>query len=139
MDALALFVRDGRATIFGKQKQTYYFLSVADFACAVSKSYQTEEAANQTFVINGPEAILMEDALQKYCDIVHPGVKVSTMPIWFGKLLAGLRKSESMNDFIHMMAYFEKSPQVSSPNGTDKILGAPKTTLAEWLKLQQQG
>jgi uncharacterized protein YbjT (DUF2867 family) len=134
MDALALFVRDGRATVFGKQKQPYYFLSLADFARAVSKAYQTEAAANQTFVVNGPEPILMMDALQQYCDTVHPGIKAASMPTWFGSLLAAMMKSETMKDFVKMMAYFEKSPKVSAPNGAEKIVGASTTTLQEWLK-----
>ncbi len=134
MDALALFVRDGRATVFGKQKQPYYFLAVADFARAVSKSYQTEEAANKTFVINGPKSMLMQDALQQYCDVSHPGVKAATMPTWFGNLLAAMMKSPTMKDFVQMMAYFEKSPKVSAPNGAEKILGASGTTLEAWLK-----
>lgn len=138
MDALALFVRDGRATIFGKQKQPYYFLAVADFARAVSKSYQTEEAANKTFVINGPKAMLTQDALQQYCDAVHPGVKAASMPTWFGSLLAAMLKSESMKDFVKMMAYFEKSPKVTAPNGAEKILGASSTTLEAWLKTQKK-
>ena len=134
MDALALFVRDGRATIFGKQKQSYHFLAVADFARAVSKSYQTEEAAGKTFVINGPKSMLMQDALQQYCDVAHPGVKAATMPTWFGNLLAAMLKSDSMKDFVKMMAYFEKSPKLTSPNGADKVLGAPSMTLEAWLK-----
>jgi uncharacterized protein YbjT (DUF2867 family) len=138
MDALALFVRDGRATIFGKQKQPYYFLAVADFARAVSKSYQTEEAANKTFVVNGPKSMLMQDALQQYCDAVHPGVKAASMPTWFGNLLAAMMKSPTMKDFVQMMAYFEKSPKVTAPNGADKVLGASGTTLEEWLKTQKK-
>jgi uncharacterized protein YbjT (DUF2867 family) len=137
MDALALFVRDGRATVFGKQKQPYHFLAVADFARAVSKSYQMEEAANKTFVINGPKAMLMQDALQQYCDVVHPGVKAATMPTWFGNMLAAMLKSESMKDFVKMMAYFEKSPKVTAPNGAEKVLGASSTTLEEWLKTKK--
>ena len=133
MDALSLFVRDGRATIFGKQNQPYYFLSIADFARAVSKCYQTEEAANKTFVVNGPKSMLMKDALQQYCDAVHPGVKAASMPIWFGGLLAAMMKSPPMKDFVQMMAYFEKSPKVSTPNGAEKILGASTTTIEEWL------
>jgi uncharacterized protein YbjT (DUF2867 family) len=138
MDALGLFVRDGRATIFGKQKQPYYFLAMADFARAVSKSYQTEEAANKTFVINGPKSMLMQDALQQYCDVAHPGVKAATMPTWFGNLLAAMMKSPTMKDFVQMMAYFEKSPKVAAPNGADKVLGASSTTLEAWLKTQKQ-
>lgn len=138
MDALALFVRDGRATVFGKQKQPYYFLAVADFARAVSKSYQTEEAVNKTFVVNGPKAMLMQDALQQYCDVAHPGVKAATMPTWFGNLLAAMMKSDSMKDFVKMMAYFEKSPKVTAPNGADKVPGASGTTLEAWLKTQKK-
>ena len=138
MDALALFVRDERATVFGKQKQPYYFLAVADFARAVSKSYTTEEAANKTFVINGPKAMLMQDALQQYCDVAHPGVKAATMPTWFGNMLAAMMKSPTMKDFVQMMAYFEKSPKVTAPNGAEKVLGAASTTLEDWLKTQKQ-
>ena len=139
MDALPLFVNEGRATVFGKQKLPYEFLSLADFASVVSKSYQTETAANKIFVINGPKAMLMTDALQQYCDAVHPGLKVASMPIWFGKILATMLKNESMKDFVKMMAYFEKSPMVNAPNGADQILGKPSTTLEEWLKTQKRG
>jgi uncharacterized protein YbjT (DUF2867 family) len=139
MDALALFVRDGRATIFGKQTQPYYFLSLADFAHAVSKAHQTEAAANKTFVLNGPEALLIADALQQYCDVAHPGIKAATMPVWFGKILAMLMKSAAMKDFVEMMAYFEKSPKVSTPSDADQILGAASMTIKEWLDTQKKG
>jgi uncharacterized protein YbjT (DUF2867 family) len=135
MDALALFVNDGRATVFGKQTQPYYFLSLADFARAVSAAHQTEAAANKTYVINGPQALLMTDALQQYCDSAHPGLKAASMPIWFGKILATLIKSASLKDFVQMLAYFEKSPKVSQPNGSEAILGTPTTTITDWLKL----
>ena len=134
MDALALFVNDGRATVFGKQTQPYYFLSLADFARAVSKAHQTEVAANKTFVLNGPKSMLMIDALQQYCDVRHPGIKATSMPIWFGKMLAMMMKSPAMKDFVQMMAYFEKSPKVSQPNGAESILGAPSMTMSDWLK-----
>lgn len=134
MDALTLFVNDGRATVFGKQTQPYYFLSLADFARAVSKAHQTEAAANKTFVLNGPKSMFMTDALQQYCDARHPGVKATSMPIWFGKMLAMMMRSASMKDFVQMMAYFEKSPKVSQPNGAESILGAPSMTMSDWLK-----
>lgn len=134
MDALALFVNDGRATVFGKQTQPYYFLSLADFARAVSKAHQTEAAANKTFVLNGPKSMLMTDALQQYCDVRHPGIKAASMPIWFGKMLAMMMRSAPMKDFVQMMAYFEKSPKVSQPNGAESILGAPSMTMSDWLK-----
>ncbi|MCX6066649.1 MAG: NAD(P)H-binding protein [Chloroflexi bacterium] len=136
MDALGLFVRDGRATVFGKQNQPYYFLSLADFARAVSQAHQTEAAASRTVILNGPESILMMDALQKYCDALHPGIKAASMPIWFGKMLAMMMKSAEMKDFVEMMAYFEKSPKVSAPTGAE---GSRRMTLEAWLKTQKKG
>lgn len=138
MDALALFVRDRRATIFGSQKQAYAFLCLADFARSVSLAHQLESAANQTFVLNGPQPMRMEEALQQYCAIVHPGVKVTTMPIWFGKFLAYLTKSDQMNTFVQMMAYFEKSPKISPPNGAEDMLKVALTPFQEWLKIQEE-
>jgi hypothetical protein len=49
-----------------------------------------------------------------------------------------MMKSESMKDFVKMMAYFEKSPKVTAPNGAEKILGASNTTLEAWLKTQKK-
>lgn len=136
MDALALFVRDGRATIFGKQTQAYFFLSIADFACAVSKAYQTESAIRQSVVLNGPQSMLMADALQQYCDTLHLGIKPASMPIWFGKFLAAMLKSNEMRDFVQMMAYFETSPKVSTPNKLEQSLLPQTASFAAWLKSQ---
>jgi uncharacterized protein YbjT (DUF2867 family) len=137
MDALPLFVRDDRATIFGRQRQPYRFLALADFARAVSKAHQTESAANRSFVLDGPQAVLMTEALQQYCDSLYPGVKATSMPIWFGKILAALSRSSAMKDMVQMMAYFEKSPKLSTPNGAEKILDIQAMTLEEWLRLQR--
>ena len=134
MDALALFVRDGRATVFGRQRQPYHFLALADYACAVSRAHQMEAAANQRIVLHGPEALLISDALQRYCDAFHPGLKVTTLPIWIGKALVAMMRSAEMKQFIDMMAYFEKSPKVSELCETGPIPAAPLTTLDDWLR-----
>jgi uncharacterized protein YbjT (DUF2867 family) len=134
MDALPLFVRDGRATLFGKQTQAYYFLSLVDFARAVSDCYKKEETANQTMVLNGPQALQMLDALQQYCDVAAPGIRAAIMPIWFGNMLAWMTKSPELRDVVGMMAYFEKSPKVSSPNGAEGWVVSAGMTMAEWLK-----
>lgn len=138
MDALSLFVNNGRATVFGKQSQPYYFLSLADFARVVSRSHQSDDNGTRSYVINGPEAVLMIDALQQYCDTAYPGMKAAAMPIWFGKILAALLKSESMKDFVQMMAYFEKSPRICTPIDAISQVGAPTQTIADWLKSQSK-
>ncbi|MBK9210057.1 MAG: NAD(P)H-binding protein [Anaerolineales bacterium] len=135
MDALALFVNDGRATVFGKQTQSYYFLSLADFARAVSKRTRPKPLRTRLSFSTVPKSmLLMTDALQQYCDARHSGVKAASMPIWFGKMLAMMMKSPAMKDFVQMMAYFEKSPKVSQPNGAESILGTSSMTMSDWLK-----
>jgi hypothetical protein len=57
---------------------------------------------NQTFVINGPQTLLVQDGLQKYCDAHHPEIKAVTMPIWFGKMLAMMAKSAELKDFAQI-------------------------------------
>jgi uncharacterized protein YbjT (DUF2867 family) len=136
MDALALFVRDGRATIFGKQKLPYNFVALEDYSRMVSKAFQDDAARNKKIVVNGPESMVMPEALQRYCDAVHPGMIASTMPVWFGKILAGLTRSTEMKDAVEMMAYFEKVQHVAPANG-DYGLGQPNLTLNDWLERQK--
>ena len=136
MDSLKLFVRDGRATIFGAQKLPYKFVALEDFARLVSKAFQSPAARNQKIVDNGPEAFLMLDALQKYCDAAHPGIKASAMPIWFGKMLGALTGSAELKDVVGMMAYFEKVQHLAPENG-NSLSSGPKLTFAEWLKRQK--
>ena len=136
MEALQLFVRDGRATLFGKQNLPYNFVAMADYVRLVSKAFQTEAARFQKITVNGPEALLMMDALQKYCDAVHPGLKASSMPIWFGNMLGVLTGSAELKETVAMMAYFEKVQRVAPESGI-AILGSPVLTLQEWLKSQK--
>ena len=135
MDALKLFVRDVRATICGKQTLAYDFVALEDYAVLVSKAFQTAAAHRQKIVVNGPQALLMADALQKYCDAVEPGMKASVMPIWFGKMLGLLTGSAELKDAVAMMAYFEKVQHLASPDKT-AILGTASLTFDEWLKRQ---
>ena len=136
MEALTLFVRDGRATLFGKQNLPYYFVALQDYVRMVSKAFQTEAARGQKIVVNGPEAFLMTDALQKYCDVVHPGLKAASMPIWVGKMLGVLTGSAGMKEAVAMMAYFEKVKHVAQPNGNIS-LGVPSLRLNEWIQTQK--
>lgn len=136
MDALKLFVRDGRATLFGQQNLDYHFVALADYARMVSQAFQSEAARNQKIVVNGPQAFRMIDALQRYCDVTHPGLQAATMPIWFGRLLATLTRSPEIKEAVSMMAYFEKVRSLA-PAGASTPLGTPATTLQQWLEQQK--
>ena len=133
LDALALFVREGRATVFGKMKHPFRFLALSDFAAAVSAEHRNGSNVRRTVVIEGPEDILMTEALQRYCDAHHPGIKAATMAPWFGRLLAGLMKSPEMRDFVDLLAFFDSSPRLCCAEDFDRPLVEAKTGIDQWL------
>jgi hypothetical protein len=139
MEILEKFVNQGRAAIFGKQPHPYHWVAAADIARLVSTSYRVAEAENKRFIVLGPEAIPMQEALKRYCAAFHPEIReVSRMPFWFVKLLAALTRNRELKDAGEMMAYFEKIGEESSnPSSDICILGAPEITLDRWLAMKK--
>jgi uncharacterized protein YbjT (DUF2867 family) len=134
METLPLFVVQGRASVLGKQPQPYHWVAAEDYARMVSTAFRLDVAANQRFVVHGPEAIRMHEALSRYCAVFQPDIKkVSTMPFWLVKLLATLTRNQELKDAGEMMAYFEKVGEGRQPATITGILDAPTTTLNTWL------
>lgn len=134
METLPLFVRAGRATVMGKQPP-FHWLAAGDYARMVAASYTLDAAANQRFIVHGPEAIPMADALARYCAAFHPEIKqVSTMPIWMVKALATLTRNAGLREAGEMFAYFEKVGEGRGRPPANPILPIPTTTLDRWLE-----
>jgi uncharacterized protein YbjT (DUF2867 family) len=135
MESLPLFVRQGRASILGKQPYPYHWVAGDDLARMVSRAYQLEEAENKRFVVHGPEAIPMQEALRRYCAVFHPDIQsVSSMPFWLVRLLAAITGDEGLKDAGKLMGYFEKVGEGNGfPERIDSI-GIPRMTLGEWLE-----
>lgn len=135
MESLPLFVVKGRASVLGKQPTPYHWVAAEDYARMVSTAFRLGAAANQRFIVHGPEAIRMDEALRRYCGVFHPEIKqVSTMPIWLVKLLAALTRDKGLKAAGEMMAYFDKVGEGSNPASLNGILDAPTTTLDIWLE-----
>lgn len=135
MESLPRFVVKGRAAVFGKQPHPFCWIAAEDYARMVSNAFQREEAVNKTFYIFGPEPILMYDALQQYCQACHPEIKkVSVMPFLMVKTIAFLTKNKQLKFAGTFMEYFEKVVESGDATEANSILGAPETTLAQWIK-----
>jgi hypothetical protein len=101
----------------------------------VTTAYGLREAANQRFIVLGPEAIGMHEALRRYCAVFHPEIKqVSTLPFWLVKLLATVMRNQELKSAGELMAYFDKVGEGNNPASINGILGAPTTTLDSWLE-----
>jgi hypothetical protein len=100
----------------------------------VSTAYQREEAADRRFFVHGPQALTMKQALERYCQAFYPdGKPVSVMPIWLAKVMGTLTRNDALKFAGRLMAYFDKVGELGDPAEANRILGAPTTTLDDWI------
>lgn len=136
MESLPLFVRGKQALIIGRQPHPLHWIAAADYACMVSRSYQTSTPLHKVLYIRGPEAYTMTQALQIYCQTVIPHVSISTIPVWLMTLLGRITFNAEWRSLAKLMAYYDQIGEEGEPDEADLLLGAPRTTLQEWCKLQ---
>ncbi len=132
MESLPLYIRGKRASVIGKQPHRLHWLAAGDYAKMISKAFLLPEAANKRFFVYGPEALTISEALEKYCSIVHPGVKVSSTPIWLISLLGKVSFNTELQFISELMGFFKKVGEGGNPQEANKLLGAPMTTLNQW-------
>ncbi|NOX87385.1 MAG: SDR family NAD(P)-dependent oxidoreductase, partial [Calditrichaeota bacterium] len=137
MDSLSLAVRGNRATVIGKQPHRLHWLASNDYAKMVSKAFRLPEAANKRLFIYGPEAFTMSEAIHKYCSVVHPGIKVSSVPIWLLSFIGKLSFNPELQLVAGLMKFFEKVGEGGDPSEANDLLGAPTTTLEQWCEEQR--
>lgn len=134
MESLPLFIRQGRATVLGNQPCPYHWVAADDMARIVATSHKLKEATSKRFLMFGPEAITMHEALKRYCAAFHPEIRnVSSMPIWLLKILAMISRNEGLKEVAEMMAYFDKIGEGRKQEIDKSALGAATMTLDKWL------
>jgi hypothetical protein len=101
----------------------------------VSTAYGLGEEATGRFIVHGPEAIRMDEALRRYCAVFHPDIKkVTSMPFWLVRMLATFTGNRELKGAGELMSYFEKVGEGSKSPKVNDVLGAPTTTLGLWLQ-----
>ncbi len=133
MESLHRFIRGGRAVIIGKQPHPLRWLAACDYARMVSRTFQVDEAKNKKFFVFGPEALTTLEAIRTYCSIVHPGMKISSMPIWLLSLIGTVSFNAELKFIAELMRFFEDVGEgKGNPEEANRLLGAPTTTLKQW-------
>lgn len=139
MEMLVRFARAGKPFLIGKQPNLIHWFALDDLGRMITAAYQKDEAINKRFFIHGPQAITLKHALELYCKALHPnGKPVSVIPVWVAKLLGLLTRNQTLKFAADLMNYFDKTSEGGDPADANKILGAPKTTLEDWIKQQQK-
>lgn len=133
-ESLDLMIRNGKATVIGKQPNSFHWVAAEDFARMITTAYKKSEALNKIFYILGPEPFLMKKLLEKYCRENFAGIKkVSTVPIGMMKFIAILSRNTQLKFVAEMFAYFEKVKEVCDTKETNLLLGKPEITFDNWL------
>jgi len=132
MESLPLFVRDGRAAIFGRQPHRYHYLAAADYADCVARSFSMPETARRTFDMLGPEAFTMAEALTVYLRATHPEKKLEILPLPLARLVARLSGKQDFQHAVKLFASFSRMPEAADPAPARTAFGPAPTTLGEW-------
>ncbi len=143
MEALAGFVRRGKARMIGYQPHELHWLAAEDYARIVAQAWQLEEAHNHCFRLLGPEGLTMDSALAMYCAALHPELPpVKRLPFWQASLLGMLPGKGALGETAAFMKDFAKMGEGDfrlEPDGEDSCLDARTffdpltTTLGGWL------
>jgi uncharacterized protein YbjT (DUF2867 family) len=138
-ETLARFVRDGRATVIGRNPTPYHWFAAADHARMVSTAYRLEEAAGRVFYIHGPEAMPIHEAVDRYREALHPEIaSTGTMPTWMARALATVTRNQRLRFAADLMAYFDRVGEPGDPADANRLLGTPTTTMSDWLAGQRK-
>ncbi|MGD2078097.1 MAG: NAD(P)H-binding protein [Chloroflexota bacterium] len=135
MEQLPRLAMGGRPMVIGNRPVSWHWFAADDFARMVSSAYQREEAINQRLFVHGPEAMSMVEAVERYCQTFHPEVEaVTMMPIDAARAMAESTGNDMLMFFAELMAYFDKVGEMGDPTEANQLLGAPETTLDEWIE-----
>lgn len=133
MESLPQFVRDGRAAVLGRQPHALHYVAAADYARMVSRAFAEPSSHSRALTVFGPEALTMRTALQFYVAARHPELNVSTLPLPMARLIAYLRGDADLRFAAELFDAFRDIGETGDPREANELLGAPQTTLQQWL------
>jgi hypothetical protein len=80
----------------------------------------------------------MVEAMNRYCQAFHPETPaVSMVPVEAARGMAASTGNKMLAFFAELMAYFDKVGEMGDPTEANRLLGAPMTTLEDWIQQRQ--
>jgi uncharacterized protein YbjT (DUF2867 family) len=138
MEVLPNFVKRNRAfVIVGKNPPGLHFFAAADFARMVAAAYEDERTLGKRLYVHGPESITLPDALRTFIAACHPQHKVMHLKLWQARLLAVIKRR--MGFVTRLIGFFDRVGELGDPTEANELLGAPETTLGEWIESRMSG
>jgi len=138
MESLPLFVRGDKAILMGKQPFKWHWIAAEDYAKIVAQAFMHDDPPNGIFNVFGPEEYTTREALEIYCALINPQIKIMTMPIGLLKFIAAITFNRELKDVLPLMEYFENNGELGNSANTDELFGQPKITLENWCKCYKE-
>lgn len=137
-ESLGMMVRNGKASVLGRQVNPYHWVAADDLGQIVAKAYSMDGTENGTYYVYGPQKGTMKELLEKYCRELHPEIeKVSVAPILLLKIIAFLTGKKTLKFAASLFSYFEKVKEPEIPEEHFKKLGRPKTDFNAWIEAKK--
>jgi uncharacterized protein YbjT (DUF2867 family) len=136
MEVLHNFVKaDRAAVILGRNPPELHFFAAADFGRMVASAFEDDRALGKRLYIHGPEGITLPDALERFFRGCHPDLKVVRLKLWQARWIA--RLTGRMDFVSRLIAFFDRVGELGDPAEANALVGAPSTTLSEWIESQK--
>lgn len=136
-ESLPLFVRNDKAMMLGNNQNPYHWLAAKDYAAMVAVAYMSEEYLNKTLVVFGPEAYTNNEALSRYCEIKHPGIKKVRMSAGAIGFIGLLSFNPALRFLGRFTKYFEGISESEDNYGSEVNILRTKTNLQNWIASNQ--
>ena len=134
MEQLWNFVRTGRPMVVGHLRTPYHFFAADDMGRMVAAAYREETAAEQCFHIHGPEAMTVKEAVERYARALDADAGEATvMSTRQARIISFLTRNRKLRAAADLMGYFERVGEPGDPSAANVLLGAPTTTLDDWV------
>lgn len=132
METLPLNVQGSRATVIAGHSRPLRYVAASDFAALVARAFRTDAAAGQELFVYGPQALTPHEAMATYCRIAAPHAQIRATPLWMMHMINALFLGGALTPFLQLSALAQRMGEPEDPAETERILGVPTTTLAQW-------
>jgi uncharacterized protein YbjT (DUF2867 family) len=133
METLLNFISGNRAVVIkGKNPPPLHFFAAADFGRIVAASFEDNRALGKRLYVYGPEAVTLNDAMERFAASCFPDAKVMRWKLWQARIAAKLMRNKSLADVTDLIAYLDIAGEHGDPSEANALFGAPTITLDEW-------
>ncbi len=132
MDTLPRQLRGNRAVVLGSQPHALHMVAATDFAAMVARAFAGGPEVDGSFHVQGPEALTMCEALGIYCELLAPGTRVTTMPLFVMRAINRVFMGGRLRRELEIVRLLNGIGEVGDPGPAHLVFGKPRVTLRAW-------